>query len=118
MCKFAYDRRKPKTLTNITSCSLTSAPIPLPGFGTPEQIEQILDSAYKRLDGNRKSDAEAGALVMQVLSRESHAQSNENAIKYAQVLLVRLESSIVAAEQDLVVGMQKHPMHGTLLAIT
>jgi len=54
---------------------------------------------------------------MQVLSRESHAQSNANAIRYAQILLARLETSIVAAEQDLVVGMQKHPMHGTLLAI-
>jgi hypothetical protein len=102
---------------NIAIHSLISAPIPLPGFGTPEQVEQILISAYGRLDGNRKSDAEAGALVMQVLSRESHAQSNENAIRYAQILLARLESSIVAAEQDLVVGMQKRPMHGTLLAI-
>jgi len=117
MCKLHATIGSPQRLTNITTCSLISAPIPLPGFGTPEQTEQMLNAAYGRLDGNRKSDAEAGALVMQVLSRESHAQSNANAIRYAQILLARLKTSIVAAEQDLVVGMQKHPMHGTLLAI-
>jgi hypothetical protein len=97
--------------------SLLAAPIPLPGYSSDEKVGRLLNSAYDRLDGNRKSDAEAGALVMQVLSRESRTQSNEQAIRYIQTLLARLERSIAAAEQDLVIGMQNHPMHGTLLAI-
>jgi hypothetical protein len=93
------------------------APIPLPGHHETAQIDQLLNSAYERLDGNRKSDAEAGALALQVLCRESVKGSNQTAIQYIKFLLARLEDSIEVAERELLLAMQKQPMHGTLLAI-
>ena len=93
------------------------APSPLPGDSSAGQKQTLLEGAYARLDGNRKSDAEAGSLVLQVLCREEESGSNDRAIKYVTALLDRLESSIRAAEQELALGMQKQPMHGTLSAI-
>jgi hypothetical protein len=89
----------------------------LPGYSSSTRKEGLLHSAYARLDGNRKSDAEAGSLVLQVLCREEEADSNARAVEYINILLDRLESSIQVAEKELALGMQKQPMHGTLLAI-
>jgi hypothetical protein len=38
-------------------------------------------------------------------------------VEYINILLDRLESSIQVAEKELALGLQKQPMHGTLLAI-
>lgn len=97
--------------------SLTLAPLPLPGYSSVEQQDALLESAFSRLDGNRKSDAEAGSLVLQVMCRKDESGNNARAIGYIDALLDRLEGSIEDAEKELTLVMQKQPMHGTLSAI-
>jgi hypothetical protein len=98
--------------------SLMLAPIPLPGYAAPESSKSLLDSAYTRLDGKRKSDAEAGSLVVQVLCREETTASNQRPFDQIQLLEERLEQAVEAAEKDLINELRQRPLHGIVLAIT
>lgn len=98
---------------------LMVAPLPFPGYESSSDNDLLLQSALAKLDGNRKTDADSGSLVLQAMCRNSSTSSapNSEALNIIRLLLDRLDSRVDVAEKDLARGIESGPMHGSLLSI-
>lgn len=115
---------------------LTCFPNPLPGLDSPEAIEELFENARDLLLSNRGPEADGGASLIKVIFFKILAESDlelqfsgtqratvkpcdnvsglGSTVVFVECLVEFARYQIAKAKRSMLLGAQKHPLHGTL----